>query len=270
MAETIEATVRDANAKIVADNNLRLAMEPQVKLPTEEAAIKAVVEGKADLDYSVAMEILPKIELAPFKRHHARAARPPTSTDAEIDEAIGRIAEQNRPYLPKGEGAAAVTGDQVTISFTGTIDGVPFEGGTGEDIAVVIGSNSFIPGFEEQLIGIKAGETRTVKATFPENYLKADARRQGRRRSRSTAKSIEAPGAVTVDDAFAKQLGLESIAKLRDAVKDRIAQEHAQASRAQAQARSCSTRSTSATSSTCRRRWSTRSSTMSGRRSRTT
>ena len=123
--------MRDANAKIVADNNLRLAMEPQVKLPTEEAAIKAVVEGKADLDYSVAMEVLPKIELAPFN-DIALEKLTADVTEPEIDEAIMRIAEQNRPYLPKAEGAAAASGDKVTVSFTGTIDGTPFEGGTGD------------------------------------------------------------------------------------------------------------------------------------------
>jgi trigger factor len=230
MAETIEATVRDTNAKIVSDNNLRLAMEPQVKLPTEEEAIKAVVEGKADLDYSVAMEILPKIELGSF-RDIALDRLTADVTDAEIDEAIGRIAEQNRPYLPKDASAPAVTGDRVTISFTGSIDGAPFEGGSGDDIPVLIGSNTFIPGFEEQLMGIKAGDARTVTATFPENYLKADV--AGKTATfEVTAKSVDAPGAVTVDDAFAKQLGLDSIAKLRDAVKDRIAQEHGQASRA--------------------------------------
>ena len=117
MAETIEAAVRDANAKIVSDNNLRLAMEPQVKLPTEEEAIKAVVEGKADLDYSVAMEILPKIELADFKDIKLDRLTAEV-TDAEIDEAVGRIAEQNRPFLPKPEGAEAASGDKVTISFT--------------------------------------------------------------------------------------------------------------------------------------------------------
>jgi trigger factor len=229
MAEAIEAAVRDANAKIVSDNNLRLAMEPQVKLPTEEDAIKAVVEGKADLDYSVAMEVLPKIELADFK--DIKVERLVTEvTDAEIDEAIGRIADQNRPFLPREEGAAAESGDKVTINFTGSIDGVPFEGGTGEDIAVVIGSNSFIPGFEEQLTGIKAGENRTVKASFPPNYLKADL--AGKEATfEVNAKSIDKPGEVTVDDAFAKQLGMESLAKLRDAVKDRITREHAGTSR---------------------------------------
>jgi trigger factor len=229
MAETIEATVRDTNAKIVSDNNLRLAMEPQVKLPTEEDAIKAVVEGKADLDYSVAMEVLPKIELADFKDIKLERLTAEVA-DAEIDEAIKVISDQNRPFLPKVEGAAAESGDKVTISFTGTIDGAPFEGGAGEDIAVMIGSNTFIPGFEEQLIGIKAGENRIVKSSFPPNYLKADL--AGKEAAFDvTAKSLDAPGAITIDDAFAKQLGMDSIAKLRDAVKDRIAREHAGASR---------------------------------------
>jgi trigger factor len=229
MAETIEATVRDANAKIVSDNNLRLAMEPQVTLPSEENAIKAVVEGKADLDYSVAMEVLPKIELADFKDIKLERLVADV-TEAEIDEAVDAIAGQNRPFLPKAEGAEAASGDKVTISFTGTIDGAPFEGGAGEDIAVVIGSNSFIPGFEEQLTGIKAGENRIVKASFPPNYLKADL--AGKEAAFDvTAKSIDAPGESKIDDEFAKQLGMESVGKLRDAVKERVAREHATASR---------------------------------------
>jgi trigger factor len=150
--------------------------------------------------------------------------------DAEIEDAVKTIAEGNRPFLPKGEGAEAASGDKVTINFTGSIDGVPFEGGTGEDIAVVIGSNSFIPGFEEQLIGIKAGEQRAIKAAFPPNYLKAEL--AGKEAAFDvTTKSVDAPGELTVNDDFAKQLGMESLAKLRDAVKERIAREHSGTSR---------------------------------------
>ena len=128
------------------------------------------------------------------------------------------------------EGTHKVTGDKVTISFTGTIDGAPFEGGSGEDIAVLIGSNSFIPGFEDQLIGIKVGENRTIKAPFPQNYSKAEL--AGKEAAFDvTAKSIDAPGALDINDDFAKQLGMESLAKLRDAVKERIVREHAGASR---------------------------------------
>lgn len=230
MAETIEATVRDTNAQIVSDKGFRLAMEPKVNLPTEEEAIKAVVEGKADLDYSVAMEILPKIELADFKDIKLERLVADVA-DSEVDEAVQRIADQNKPYAPKAEGEPAKLGDRVTISFVGTIDGEPFEGGSGEDIPVTIGSKSFIPGFEEQLAGIKVGETRTIKTPFPQNYMKAELAGKDAAFEVS-AKSIEAPGEVTVDDAFATKLGLESLAKLREAVRARIATEHAGASRA--------------------------------------
>lgn len=229
MAKTIETAVREANASIVSDHGFKLAMEPKVTWPTEESEVARMIEGKADLAYSVAIEILPKIELADFqaiKLEKLVAA----VTDRDIEEAVGRIAEQNRPFAAKGEGAQAATGDKVTVSFTGTIDGQPFEGGTGEDVAVEIGSKSFIPGFEEQLIGMAAGETRTVKAAFPKNYTAANL--AGKEAVFEVlAKSIEAPGTVTVDDALATSLGMESLAKLRDAVKDRIAREHAGESR---------------------------------------
>jgi trigger factor len=229
MAETIDETVREANASIVSDHGFKLAKEPKVTLPEAEADVTAVVEGKADLSYSVAIEILPNIELTDFSTISLEKLTAPV-TDEEVDEAVKRLAEQSRPFEDKGAGAKAETGDKVTVSFTGTIDGKPFEGGTGEDIAVDLGSNSFIPGFEEQLAGIAAGDTRTVKATFPENYLNKEL--AGKEASfEVVAKSIAAPGTVTVDDAFAKSLGMESLDKLKEGLKERITREHAAESR---------------------------------------
>jgi trigger factor len=229
MAETIDETVRETNASIVSDHGFKLAKEPKVTLPEAEADVNAVVEGKADLSYSVAIEILPNIELADFSTISLEKLTAPV-TDEEIDAALNRLAEQSRPFEDKGEGAKAATGDKVTVSFTGTIDGKPFEGGTGEDIAVDLGSNSFIPGFEEQLAGIAAGETRTVKATFPENYLSREL--AGKEASfEVVAKSVAAPGSASVDDAFAKSLGIESLDKLKEALKERITREHAAESR---------------------------------------
>ncbi|HEV3185381.1 MAG TPA: trigger factor [Xanthobacteraceae bacterium] len=229
MAETIDEAVREANASIVSDHGYKLAMEPKVTLPEAEGDVKAVVEGKADLAYSVAIEILPKIELADFSTISLEKLTAEVSEE-EVDAAIGRIVDANRPFVAKGEGAKAETGDKVTVSFKGTIDGQPFEGGTADDIAVELGSKSFIPGFEEQLAGIAAGEARTVTATFPENYLNKDL--AGKTASfEVTAKSLDAPGTVTVDDAFATSLGMESLDKLKDAVKDRIIREHAAESR---------------------------------------
>src|SRR5688572_29437388 len=133
MAEAIEAAVRDTNARIITDNGFKLAMEPKVNLPTDEEEVKSMVEGKADLAYSVTMEILPKITLADFKGIEIDKLSAEVS-DAEVDEALGKIAEQNRPFEAKGEGAAAEKGDKVTVSFVGSIDGTPFEGGTGDDV----------------------------------------------------------------------------------------------------------------------------------------
>jgi trigger factor len=229
MAEVIEATVRDTNNQIVTDRGFKLASDPKVTLPTEQDAVEKVITGGSDLSYTVAVEIVPEIKLADFKTIKLTKLTTDVS-DAEIDEGVARVVDQNRPYAPKAEGEKAASGDRVNISFVGTIGGKPFDGGTGDDIAVQIGSNTFIPGFEEQLIGIGAGENRTVKATFPVAY--ANAELAGKEAEFAvTAKSIEAPGSITADDEFAKTLGLESLAKLREAIKDRLARDHTAADR---------------------------------------
>jgi len=229
MAEVIEASVRDANQKIVTDNNFKLAADPKVTLPTEEADVEKLISGSADLNYTVGIEIVPEIKLGDFKT--IKLEKPTAEVaESEIDEALGRIAKQNTPFADKGEGAKAANGDRVTIDFVGTIDGVAFQGGTGQDIAVDIGSGTFIPGFEEQLIGIAAGENRTVKATFPTAYANAELAGKAAEFA-VTAKKVEAPGEVKIDDEFAKQLGLESLAKLREAVKEQIGRDYQRMSR---------------------------------------
>jgi trigger factor len=229
MAEVIEATVRDANNQIVGERGFKLAADPKITMPEEEGAIEELIAGKTDLDYKVAVEVVPPIALADFKEIKLTRLTSDV-TDAEIDEALARIAEQNKPYLPKAEGGKAETGDRVVISFAGTINGEPFEGGSGDDAPVLIGSNTFIPGFEDQLVGIAAGETRTLKVTFPAHYMN-EALAGKDAEFTVTAKRIETPGAVTMDDEFAKSLGLESLAKLRDAIKDRLMREHTSMSR---------------------------------------
>jgi trigger factor len=229
MAEVIDATVRETNSQIVSERGLKLAAEPKVTLPEDKDAVEQLIEGKSDLSYTMAIEIVPPIALTDFKaitltRLTAEVA------DAEIEDALGRIVEQNKPYTAKAEGEKAAKDDRVIISYAGTINGEPFEGGTGDDAPVLIGSNTFIPGFEDQLIGIGKDETRTLKVKFPEHYP-AEHLAGKDAEFTVTAKTIETPGAVTLDDDFAKSLGLESLAKLRDVVKDRIAQEHAAYSR---------------------------------------
>jgi len=229
MAEVIEATVRDANNQIVSERGFKLAADPKVTLPTDEGAIEQLIAGKSDLNYTMALEIVPPITLGDFKSIKLTKLVADVG-DAEVEEGVSRIADQNKPYTARGEGEKAAKDDRVTISFAGTINGEPFEGGSGDDAVVLIGSNTFIPGFEDQLIGIAQGETRTLKVAFPAHYMKQDLAGKNAEFV-VNAKSIEAPGKVTIDDEFAKALGLESIAKLREAVKDRITSEHTAMSR---------------------------------------
>jgi trigger factor len=229
MAETVEQTIRDTNTQIFTERGFRLATEPKVTMPTEDKAVEDLLNGKSDLTYTVSIEVVPAIQLADFKSFTVEKPVVDVS-DADIDEAIKRIADQNRSYVAKADGAKAETGDRVTINFKGSIDGVPFDGGTGEGIQVVIGAGQFIPGFEDQLIGIASGENRIVKASFPKNYASETLAGKDAEFD-TTATAIEAPEDSKIDDDFAKSLGLESLDKLKDAARDRLTAEFAGATR---------------------------------------
>ncbi|MBN9583665.1 MAG: trigger factor [Afipia sp.] len=228
-AETVDELIRDTNTQIFTERGFRVASEPKITMPTDAKDVEAILAGKADLTYSVAIEVVPPIELADFKTFNVE--KPVADvTDADVDEALKRIAEQSRPYAAREEGAKAETGDRVTVAFKGTIDGNAFDGGTGEGIQVVIGSKTFIPGFEDQLIGIGVGETRVVKASFPKNYTVPTLAGQDAE-FETTASLIEAPQDAKVDEEFAKNLGLESLDKLKEAMRERLAAEFSGASR---------------------------------------
>ncbi|MGT2436528.1 trigger factor [Bradyrhizobium betae] len=229
MAETIDQTIRDTNTQLFSERGFKLATEPKITMPSEQAEVEELLSGKTDLTYTVAIEVVPAIALADFKSFQVE--KPVADvTDADVDEAIKRVADSNRSYAAKADGAKAESGDRVTISFKGTINGEAFEGGTGEGIQVVIGSNTFIPGFEEQLIGIGAGETRTLKVTFPKNYMSEKLAGQPAE-FETTATTIEAPQDIAIDDEFAKTLGLESLDKLKEAARERLVAEFATATR---------------------------------------
>ena len=229
MAEAIDQTIRDTNTQIFTERGFRLATQPKITMPTEQKAVDDILAGKSDLTYTVAIEVVPSIALADFKSFKVEKPIAEVS-DADVDDAIKRIAEQNRAFAAKAEGAKAEAGDRVTVSFKGTIDGTPFEGGTGESIPVTIGSNTFIPGFEEQLVGIAAGQTRTLKVSFPKNYGNANLAGQPAE-FETTASLVEAPQEIVINDEFAKTLGLESLDKLKEAARERLAAEFAGATR---------------------------------------
>ena len=224
MAEVIDATVRETNNKIVSENGYKLAADPKITLPEDKESVEQLIEGKTDLNYTMALEIVPPIALGNFK--DIKIERPTADVaDEEVEEALKRISDQNKPYTAKPEGEKAADGDRVVIDYEGRINGETFEGGKGEDAPVLIGSKTFIPGFEEQLVGVTPGETRTIKVTFPEHYQAAHLAGKDAEFTVS-AKSVEAPGTVTVDEEFAKSLGMESLEKLREAVRGTIVRDH--------------------------------------------
>jgi trigger factor len=229
MADVVQEAITEANKQIVDDNGLRLAQEPKVELPTDQASIEAALEARGDLNFKVALEVLPKFEVGTFE--DVALERPVAEVeDADVDQALNRLADNRRAFADKPEGAKAENGDRVTVDFVGTIAGEPFEGGTSENIEVILGSGTFIPGFEEQLVGAVAGERRAVEATFPEAYINRAL--AGQKASFDvTVKSVAAPEAFAIDDEFAKGMNFESLDKLKQTIRDNLAGEFAKASR---------------------------------------
>lgn len=229
MAEVVQNAVNEANRKIVADNDLKLALEPQVEFPTDQAEIEKALDAKADLAFKVALEVMPNFELADLSDVSLKklVAKP---EESEVDEALQRMAGQSRPFSEREEGAEAQDGDRVTIDFVGRIDGEEFQGGKGEGIDLELGSGSFIPGFEEQLVGAKVGDKRIVKATFPEAYG-AEQLAGKDAEFDVTVTKIQAAGEAKIDDEFAKSLGMESLEKLREAIAKAIGGDFEAASR---------------------------------------
>ncbi len=229
MADIVQSAVNEANQKIVSDNSLRLAGEPKIEFPEDKTEVERVLAAEGDLSYTVSLEVLPKFEIGQFddvalERFVAEVS------DAEVDEAIGKMAERARPYTPRAEGEAAESGDKVTIDFLGRIDGEAFSGGEGKDTDLVIGSSTFIPGFEEQLVGVRAGEKRDVKVTFPAEY--GAAHLAGKDAVfEVTAKTVARPAELKIDDELAKSFGLEGLDKLKAAVRANLEGEYSKVSR---------------------------------------
>ncbi|MBN9469912.1 MAG: trigger factor [Bosea sp.] len=223
MADVVQNAVNEANQKIVSDNGLKLAFEPQIKFPENKDEIEAAMEAKGDLAFTVALEVLPKIELADLS--DVALVKPVAEIpEADVDAALERMASQNRPFSSKGDDAVAGKGDRLLISFTGTLDGEPFDGGTGTGIPLDLGSGQFIPGFEDQLEGAKKGESRTVSVTFPENYTATHLAGKPAEFA-VTVDDVQAPGELTIDDELAKGFGMESLDALKAAIREQLGRE---------------------------------------------
>ncbi|MBV9113702.1 MAG: trigger factor [Hyphomicrobiales bacterium] len=229
MGEVIQETVNEASRKIVDEHHIKLAQEPRVKFPEDKTLVDAMAQGKADLDFSVDVEVLPEIPQTDLSGISLVREMTPID-DSMIDQAVQRLAEQNRSFTPADASHKAEDGDQLTVDFTGTIDGQPFEGGNGEDIKVVLGQNSFIPGFEQGLAGVTASEERKVEAEFPGAYLRADL--AGKKAIfQVKVKEVARPNSVAIDDELAKGFNMENLEALRASVKRTLERDFAAASR---------------------------------------
>lgn len=229
MGELVNKLVDETNQKALEQNELRPAGQPSVRL---DADMEAVIKGEADLAYHMDIDVMP--EFTPADIANLEIARPVADvSDEQIDEALGRIAEQNTQYEPRAKTAKAKDGDAVVIDFVGKVDGVAFEGGAAEQQSVVLGANRFIPGFEEQLVGVKTGEEKELNVTFPEDYPSADL--AGKPAVFEVkVQEVRAPKTPELDDDFAKGLGLEDLEQLKGLVKDQLKAEHDTASRSKA------------------------------------
>jgi trigger factor len=229
MGEVIDKLVNETNQKALQDSDLRPAGQLDVKM---DGDIEKVVKGEADLSYQINVDVMP--EFTPVEASSLRITRPVAEvTDEQIDESLTRIAEQNIKYEPRAKTAKAKDGDAVVIDFVGKIDGVPFEGGAAEQQSVVLGANRFIPGFEEQLLGVKTGEEKELNVSFPEDYQAANLAGKAAV-FEVKVHEVRAPQTPELDEEFAKGLGLESLEQLRGLVKDQLTAEHANASRSKA------------------------------------
>lgn len=227
MQDIINETVQKSTKESLDKVNARPASEPSLDLKSD---INQVVAGQSDLQFELSLEIMPEFEPADLKSISITRPTAPVS-DEQVDEALKELALQNRGFEEKN--GPAVDGDAVVIDFIGRIDGDAFQGGSATDAQVIIGSKQFIPGFEEQLIGASAGDERTLDVTFPEDYP-VDNLKGKVAAFQTTIKQVRAPRSGDPDDAWASELGFESLNALKAAIKQRIESEHAQQSRAKA------------------------------------
>ena len=226
MGEIVDETINEATQATVTERNLRPAQPPRVELT---AKAEDVLAGKTDLTFNVTVDVMPEftpVDPATLKLTRLVAEVP----EDDIEKALGRMADQQRSFTTKGEGAVAESGDQLKIDFEGKIDGVPFDGGKADDFMLVLGSGMFIPGFEDQLVGAKAGETREVSVSFPENYNSPDL--AGKAAVFTVAvKDVLGADKVEIDDAFAAKMGIESLDKLKGLIRDQMGADFTRAGR---------------------------------------
>ncbi len=218
MQEALNTSVQDGIQSLIAEHGLRPAMQPSIALAPD-------YELGQDAELTVELEVLPDVPTPQIEGLKLERLTVPVAHEA-VDAQLMRFAEQQKRYDDAAEGHQAATGDLVVMDFVGKVDGVAFEGGTGEDMSVEIGSGRLIPGFEEQLIGAVKGETRQIAVTFPADY-NVDTLKAQPATFDLTIKDVRVAREATIDEDLATSLGLESLDQLKGLLRGQIEQEHA-------------------------------------------
>ncbi len=227
MQDLINEAVQKSTQESLDQAKVRPASEPKLDLKSD---IEAVQAGKADLAFDLKIEVMPEFEPTDLAKVSLTRPIAPVE-DAQIEEALSGILKSNRTFVEKD--GAAEEGDALTIDFLGKLEGEPFEGGAAEDANVTIGANQFIPGFEDGLKGLKAGDETVISVTFPEAYPVEKLAGQAATFD-IKVKAVKAPQDSVADDAFAGQLGFDSLDALKAALRERIEADHNAQSRAKA------------------------------------
>ena len=222
--DALNTTIREAMDKLVVEQKLRPAMQPQVKLE------EGYEQGK-DAELSVSLEVLPQVAAPSLEGLKLDKLVVPVS-EAEVDEAVARIAAGQKSFTDAKKGKKAENGDQVVCDFVGKLKGEPFEGGSAKDQAIELGAGRLIPGFEDQLVGVKAGEERQITVTFPEDYPAKPLKGQVATFD-VTVHTVKEAGETVIDEDFAKNLGLQSLEQLRGLMRGQLEQELAGLTRTQ-------------------------------------
>ena len=219
--EVLEKTIQETTANTISENGIRPAMQPRIE-------IVGFAEG-ADLEYKLALELVPDIEPVDFSR--LELERQVVEVDAEeVEAALGRFAEARKSYEPPAEARPARSGDRATIRFVGRIDGEEFEGGSADDFVLDLGSDRFVPGFEEKLIGVKPGDSVEFEIDFPDDYPQETLK--GRTAVFAVdLKELREPQPAVVGDELARSMGFDGEGALRSAFREQIEGEYAELSR---------------------------------------
>ena len=224
LGEAMQEAVDGAMSKHFEDSGDRPAAEPAVKMANEDWK-----EGD-DVQVEMSYEALPKIPDVDLKKIKLERFKV-SADDAAVDEALGNLAETAQDFADRKKGTKSKDGDQVVFDFVGSVDGEEFEGGSAEDYPLVLGSNSFIPGFEEQLVGVKAEEEKDVNVTFPAEY-QAEHLAGKDAVFKCTIKAVKAPKTAEINDELAQKFGADDLEALKGQVRERLEAEYAGATRA--------------------------------------